>query len=118
VQQFVLTPAAYDYYKVLKDVVDNNSGLNAPPPAALVGNLSNPQNSEEFVFGRFTAAATSTASIFIERNSIEEAPLELSEPVVFEPQIASPYPPPATVQAPCTENRTRTAITPDKWESQ
>lgn len=115
VQQFSLTPAAYDYFKVLKDVVDNNSGLNAPPPAALVGNLSNPDDSEDFVFGRFTAAATSTASIFINRLLIEETPIESSDPVIFEPQIASPYPPPVTVQAPCSENRDRTAVRPLEW---
>jgi len=118
VQQFTLTPAAYEYYKVLKDVVDNNSGLNAPPPAALVGNLSNPNDAEDFVFGRFTAAATSTASLFIDRNLIEETAIESREPINLEPQIASPYPPPATVQAPCSENRTRTAVQPEKWESQ
>jgi len=118
VQQFSITPAAYDYYKVLKDVVDNNSGLNAPPPAALVGNLSNPDDSEDFVFGRFTAAATSTASLFIDRSSVEGSAIELRDPVNFEPQIASPYPPPATVIAPCSENRERTGVRPEKWESQ
>lgn len=116
VQQFSLTPSAYDYYKVLKDVVDNNSGLNAPPPAALVGNLSNPDDSEDFVFGRFTAAATSTASIFISRRLIEEQAIERMDPVVFEPQINSPFPPPVTVTAPCSENRNRTAVRPDKWQ--
>ncbi len=118
VQQFSLSPAAYDYFKVLKDVIDNNSGLNAPPPAALVGNLSNLDDDEDFVFGRFTAASTSTASLFINRELIEEPSIELAEPVVLEPQVASPFPPPATTQAPCSENRERTAVQPAKWESQ
>lgn len=118
VQQFSITPAAYNYFKVLKDVVDNNSGLNAPPPAALVGNLFNPDDNEDFVFGRFTAAATSSASIFINRNLIEGAAIETSQVPVFEPQIASPYPPPATVLAPCSENKERTGVQPEKWEIQ
>lgn len=118
IQQFSITPAAYDYFKVLKDVVDNNSGLNAPPPAALVGNLLNPEDSEDFVFGRFTAAATSSASLFINRSIVEGLPIESSLAPVFEPQIASPYPPPATVVAPCSENRERTSVQPEKWESQ
>ncbi|TMM58302.1 DUF4249 domain-containing protein [Maribacter algarum] len=118
VQQFSITPAAYQYYKVLQDIVDNSSGLNAPPPAALIGNLSNPDDDEDFVFGRFTAAATSTASAFINRTFIEESPLEFRDPIILEPQIASPYPPPATVIAPCSENRERTAVRPEKWESQ
>ncbi|MFK7813824.1 MAG: DUF4249 domain-containing protein [Maribacter sp.] len=115
VQQFSITPAAYQYYKVLKDIVDNSSGLNAPPPAALIGNLSNPDDTEDFVFGRFTAAATSTASAFIDRTFIDESPLESRQPIIFEPQIASPYPPPATVIAPCSENRERTPIEPEDW---
>lgn len=118
VQQFSITPAAYNYFKVLKDVVDNNSGLNAPPPAALVGNLFNPDDDEDFVFGRFTAAATSSASIFINRNLIEGSAIETSQAPVFEPQIASPYPPPATVIAPCVENKERTGVQPEKWEIQ
>jgi hypothetical protein len=115
VQQFSLTPAAYDYYKVLKDIVDNNSGLNAPPPAALVGNLFNPDNKEDFVFGRFTAAATSVESIFIDRTFIAEQPLETRDPINLEPTLNSPLPPPPTTTAPCSETRFRTAIRPDKW---
>lgn len=118
VQQFSITPAAYKYFKVLKDVVDNNSGLNAPPPAALVGNLFNPDDSEDFVFGRFTAAATSSASLFVNRNLIEGSAIEISQAPIFEPQIASPYPPPATVIAPCSENKERTGVQPVKWEIQ
>ncbi|MEP3207843.1 MAG: DUF4249 domain-containing protein [Maribacter sp.] len=118
VQQFSITPAAYQYYKVLKDIVDNSSGLNAPPPAALIGNLSNPDNAEDFVFGRFTAAATSTATAFINRSLIAEQPLEFRNPIILEPQIASPYPPPATVIAPCSENRERTSNEPDGWQEE
>jgi len=118
VQQFSITPAAYQYYKVLKDIVDNSSGLNAPPPAALIGNLSNPDDAEDFVFGRFTAAATSTASAFINRSLIAEPPLEFRNPIILEPQIASPYPPPATVIAPCSENRERTSNEPDGWQDE
>jgi hypothetical protein len=115
VQQFSLSPAAYDYYKVLKDIVDNSGGLNAPPPAALIGNLSNPENSDEFVLGRFTAASSSVASIYIERESIQEPPLETREPIVLEPLVGSPYPPPATNTAPCSETRFRTANEPNGW---
>jgi len=118
VQQFSLTPAAYQYYKVLKDIVDNSSGLNAPPPAALIGNLSNPDDGEDFIFGRFTAAATSTASVFIDRTLIQESPLEFRDPIILEPQIASPYPPPATVIAPCSENRERTSNEPEGWQNE
>ncbi len=117
VQQFSLTPAAYDYYKVLKDIIDNSSGLNAPPPAALIGNLTNRNNADEFVFGRFTAAATSVASIFIDRSAIEDPELEAREPIVQE-AFGDPLPPPITTIAPCSETKFRTAITPPGWIEQ
>lgn len=114
-QQFSLTPAAYQYFKVLKDIVDDNSGLNAPPPAALIGNLSNPNNPDEFVFGRFTAAATSVVSVFVERENISENQIEPKDPIITEPTIQSPYPPPSTFTAPCIETKFRTTVRPPSW---
>jgi hypothetical protein len=116
-QQLSLTPSAYQYYKVLKDILDNSSGLNAPPPAALVGNLFNPNDAEDFIFGRFTAAATARAALFIDRSNIDEFPVdqEFREPL-FEPILNSPFPPPATTTIPCVEGRYRTAIAPELWE--
>lgn len=114
-QQFSLTPAAYDYYKVLKDIVDNNGGFNAPPPAALVGNLTNVNDSEDFVLGRFTAVASSTVFVFIERLGITEPAIESRRPINLEPTLNSPHPPPATNFIPCAETRFRTAITPRGW---
>lgn len=118
VQQFSLTPAAYQYYKILKDIVDNASGFNAPPPAALVGNLYNVDDPEEFVLGRFTAAASSVVNVFVERELVSEAPVAPRQPqaISLEPTIGSPYPPPATQLAPCEESRYRTAIEPVGWQ--
>lgn len=118
VQQVSLTPSAYEYYKVLKDIIDNSSGLNAPPPAALVGNLFDPNDSENFVFGRFTAAATTAAAMFVDRTSISEDPLEDRDPLMIEPTLNSLLPPPATVSAPCSETKHRTAIIPPGWIEQ
>ena len=115
-QQFSLTPSAYEYYKVLKDIVDNSAGFNAPPPAALIGNMVNVNDPNDFVFGRFTAASTSTASIFIDRNGIAEGPLEATIVEIVEPDPGPPYPPPVTIFSPCTETRFRTAIRPKEWE--
>ncbi len=114
VQQFSLSPTAYKYYKVLKDIVENNNGLNAPPPAALIGNISNLEDKEDFVFGRFTAGATSVRSIFIDRSSIKEQPLERQEAPNFE-GFFDPVPSPETITAPCSETKFRTAIVPNGW---
>lgn len=116
VQQFSLTPSAYEYYKVLKDIVDNSAGFNAPPPAALIGNMINANDPDDFVFGRFTAASTSTEIIFVNRDGILEGAIEAPHEVILEPQLGSPYPPPITISAPCAETRFRTAIQPEGWQ--
>ena len=115
VQQVSLTPAAYEYYKVLKDIIDDSSGLNAPPPAALVGNLFDSDDPDNFVFGRFTIIAASTASVFVDRTLIAEEPLEIREPINHEPSVGCPFPPPCTSFAPCSETRFRTAVRPPGW---
>ncbi|NJB70982.1 hypothetical protein GGR42_001444 [Saonia flava] len=121
VQQFSLPLSTYDYYKTLKDIIDNNSGFNAPPPAGLIGNIYSPNDSEDFIFGRFTAASTSTAYIFIDRTDISELPIETREPLKFEgcetcPPGTCPFGDCSPVtSAPCSERRYRTAIVPPGW---
>lgn len=126
VQQFSLTPKAYEYYKVLKDIVDNNGGLNAPPPAALVGNMFNPQNDDEFVLGRFTAAATTTKSIFINRENIDAPPIDEFGPLRLETcttlclpnqcsGVAAPCNAPVITSVSCSESQFRTALQPNGW---
>jgi len=127
IEQYSLSASGYKYYKVLKDLVDNNVGLNAPPPAALVGNMFNPNNSDEFVLGRFTAAAAVVKSIFIDRTQIREASVE--RPTTLRPEKCadicrgsdcSPFipPPPECIpitRIPCEESRFRTSIRPEGW---
>ena len=126
VQQFSLTHKAHEYYKILKDIVDNNAGLNAPPPAALIGNITNSDDENEFVIGRFTAAASTQKSIFINRQNIVES--EIDPPglrnletctLLCSPQacngIAPPCNTPVIKTAPCTHNRYRTQIEPEGW---
>lgn len=113
-EQISLTASAYEYYKVLKDIIDNSSGLNAPPPAALVGNLFNPNDSEDFVFGRFTTSGSSTAYLFIDRTDITEDALEVIGETRYE-MFGDPVPPPISGTAPCEESRFRTAIIPPGW---
>lgn len=108
-QQFSISPNAYEYYKVLRDIVDNNSGFNAPPPAALIGNMVSLNSDDEFVLGRFTALASSTQSIFIDRGTIEESPIEPVLPANYE------LTPGAPTTAPCVESRYRTGMVPDGW---
>lgn len=119
VQQFSLSKSAYDYYKVLKDIIDNSGGFNAPPPAALVGNMFNPDNGEEYVLGRFTAGATFTATIFIKRDNITESVIESVLPPF--PETGSGPMPCRLIEegpvlyAPCVEGRYVTGIRHEDW---
>lgn len=115
IQQFSLTPKAYKYYKTIKDLVDNNGGLNAPLPAALIGNMYNPNDANEYVLGRFTASSASTKSIMIDRTMIEELPIGTTIRANPEEE-GDPVPgPPYQFTAPCVESRYRTPIQPEGW---
>ena len=124
VQQYAITASAYKYYKVLKDIVDNSSSLNAPPPAALIGNMSNVGNRNEPVFGRFTGASTSIRSVFIDRTEIAEATIELADFIIEEGcEVCPPGICPNTtcrpvLVAPCEESRFRTTLIPSEWIDQ
>ena len=98
-----------------------------PPPSALIGNMFNPQDENEFVLGRFTAAATTKKSIFINREDIAEPPIEETGPLVLEDcfilcvaeQCTGEAPPcsrPMITSASCSETRFQTAVEPDGWE--
>ncbi|MBC2838739.1 DUF4249 domain-containing protein [Robiginitalea sp. SC105] len=113
-QQYSLGREAYRYYKTLKDLVDNNSGFNAPIPAALLGNLFNPDNPEEYVLGRFTIASQASRDVFIERIFIEEAQLE--ELLLGQAEEFGSAPPPVTSSAPCQPGPYRTDVEPEGWQ--
>lgn len=114
IQQFSITPKAYDYYRTIKDLIDNNGGLNAPLPAALIGNMYNPQDPNEFVLGRFTASAATTKSIMIDRRLLDEYPIA-SQIAPSPEQDSGPTPRPIEYFAPCEESRFRTLTQPEGW---
>lgn len=109
IQQMSLNKSAYDYFKIINDQIGENGGLNAPPPAALLGNLFNPDDPTELVLGQFTAAGVSTKNIFIDRSTIIEAPLRPDDPIKIENCVSCP------VLFPCEEGSFRTTIKPDGW---
>lgn len=113
IQQFSLTPKAYEYYQTIKDLVDNNGGFNAPLPAALIGNMYNPDNPNEYVLGRFTASSAFTQTLMIDRTNIQESPIE--NRIVPKPEPLTTGPGPIYDKAPCEESRNRTSIEPAGW---
>lgn len=103
-----ISEESYNYYKAIKDLVDNNSGLNAPLPTALIGNFYGISNPESTVLGRFTAGAASIKSVFIKRANRSEQTLgnvKLPEPEAY----GDPVPNPQTFESPCEESPYRTS---------
>ena len=100
---------SYNYFKTIKDLVDNNGSLNSPLPTALIGNFSSVLNPEEIVLGRFTAASAVTKSIFIKRDDRSEKVFGNSREL--QPEVlGDPIPNPLTYEYSCDESRTRTSI--------
>ena len=110
VQQLSLNESTYEYFKIINDQVSASGGLNAPPPAPLLGNLFNPNDASEFVLGQFTTAGVSTKSIFIDRSNISENPFRPDKTIILEGCASCP------TSFPCEESLTRTAIEPEGWE--
>lgn len=111
-RQFSISQEAYRYLKTLKDLIDNNSGFNAPLPSALIGNLYNPADTDEVVLGRLTTASTTVSTVFIDRTFIEEEGLE---PILVSQAEGLEAPPPIVTSAPCIDGRYRTSARPDDW---
>ncbi|MDG1433520.1 MAG: DUF4249 domain-containing protein [Saprospiraceae bacterium] len=109
VQQFSLDESAYEYFKVVNSQVSQSGGLNAPPPAALLGNLFNPNDASDLILGNFTAAGISTKRLFIDRSQITEYAITSPDPIILEncPTCPTSYP--------CMESFTRTGIKPNGW---
>ena len=90
---------SYNYFKTIKDLVDNNGSLNSPLPTALIGNFSSVLNPEEIVLGRFTSASAVTKSIFIKRDDRSEKVFGNSRELQPE-LLGDPIPNPLTVMKP------------------
>ncbi|WP_100612767.1 DUF4249 domain-containing protein [Confluentibacter lentus] len=115
IQQFSLTPKAYNYYKTIKDLIDNNSGFNAPLPAALIGNMYNPEDPNEYVLGRFTASSATTKTVMIDRTMIVDTPVGGQRLAIQEKEGDPGIPLPIQLVAPCEESRYRTSTEPEGW---
>lgn len=109
IQQLSVTESTYNYYKTISDIVDESGGLNAPTPAALLGNIVSTSNPEEIVIGNFTAASVSTKRVFLERRQFN-SPVDPDPFIHLESCIGCP------TAFPCEEGENRTGVKPIGWE--
>lgn len=108
VQQFNITKNAFEFNSVIRELAEGAGGLNAPLPAALVGNLTDVSDRETAVLGYVGTAGVTEERLFIDRESFGGISLPFDGSILLEP--ARPSPP----QAPC-EGGTRSRIRPEGW---
>lgn len=80
-----ITGAAFRYASTLKEVSEGSGGLNAPSPAALVGNIKSVSNPDDIVLGNFSTASITTHRAYIDRSTVEGTPLPSEYSVMLEP---------------------------------
>lgn len=107
-QQYNISRAAYEYALTLRDLAEGAGGLNAPLPAALVGNLSDVSELETPILGFVGVSAVDIERVFIDRDTVqgESLPYQFD----YRPEPVMPTPP----QAPCV-GFNRTTVEPEGW---
>lgn len=94
-QQINTSKGLFDYNTVLKNLSEGSGGLNAPLPAALIGNLRDVTNSDVQVLGYVGVVALNNSRIYINRDTVQGMPLPYDATTLLEPLL--PFPP----LAPC-----------------
>jgi hypothetical protein len=106
-QLISISREAYNYGKVIQDLSDGSSGLNATIPAALNGNVRNANPDGRDILGFIAAANFSSVRLYLERTLSTGAPLQLDPP----PRFEGGFPP----RAPCDIPGVRTSVKPTGW---
>jgi len=110
-QLISISREAYAYGKIIQDLTEGNSGLNATIPAALNGNVRNADAAGREVLGFIGAASFSSARAYLERTVDTGFPLQVDPPPRYEP-VPPPGVPP---RAPCDIPGERTSVKPAGW---
>ena len=107
-QQYNISAAAFRYARTLRDLSEGAGGLNAPLPAALVGNLTDVGATETPVLGFVGVSSVSNERIMILRDTFDGMSLPYDGSIIPEPVM------PAPPVAPCVGG-TRSRIQPEGW---
>lgn len=116
VQQNSISKAAYNYFKLVIDQTQNSGSLADTPPAGLIGNVTNLKDPSQAIGGYFMVSSKKIKRFWIKR---DEKDPTIKVFGTLNGRIANPEPsgnditrPP---QAPCLENKLRTAKRPFGW---
>ena len=92
-RQYTITPEAYAYGKVISDLINGSTGLNATIPATLDGNVRSLDPAAPQVLGYVGAAGVSSLRRFIVRTDATGTPLPADRQVRPEPSVGTFNPP-------------------------
>ena len=107
VNQYNISAMAFEYYGLIRDLAEGSGGLNAPLPAALVGNLSDRSELRTPVLGFVGVASINTERLMILRESFGGTSLPYDAEVKPDPDQRAPL-------APC-EGPNKTRAMPEGW---
>jgi len=106
-QQMTTSRASYEYNSVIEDLAEGGGGLNAPLPAALVGNLTDVSENKTGVLGFVGVGSLNEGRVYINRDTVDGTSLPFNETYDPEPIL---FPP----SAPCAGG-SRTPARPIGW---
>ncbi len=81
IRQYALTESTFSYWRNLEILNENSGSLFDPPPAAVLGNISNVNNNDEPVLGFFQVSGVSEKRVFVHN---EELPSLFRAPSDYE----------------------------------
>lgn len=113
VQQYSISQSAFEYFNILINQTQRNGSLADTPPAGLVGNVKNIEDSTEPIGGFFMVSSKTTKTFIIDRTELNSEISAIGftngRPITPEPSAISP---PA---APCIASHNRTDKKPFGW---
>lgn len=117
ISQQSISLAAYNYLKLLAEQTQNTGTLVDTPPAALIGNIKNINNSDEPIAGFFMIKSIKNKRYWIDRaipNRLKIKPVGLRDHIFSpEPPVSGQFGRPPLVK--CLLSPTRTPNKPDGW---
>ena len=107
--QYTVTQAAFEFSSLTRDLATGAGGLNAPLPAALVGNLTDQSELQTPVLGYVGVAGVSTERIMILRDTFGGESLSSGSEIIRDPARDAPF-------APC-DGPNRSTEQPEGWRN-
>lgn len=113
IEQLGISQQAYQYFRLLSDQAQTTGTLVDTPPAAIIGNIRNVNDSQEKTVGFFGAASSKKVLHWVERDRYPNPIVTslLGRPINREMPVTPPFPP----SFPCLLSKNRTPVRPEGW---